>query len=321
MKHVAAEDVSRTLVSVAICTLNRASLLSKTLSTFTSVVIPSGFDWELVIVDNGSSDETAAVVESFEGRLPIRREVELRRGQSVARNRVLSSYGGSFILWTDDDVEVDPQWITSTLDAFDAFEADVVFGRSFPVWMTSAPRWFGPLFAGQFALLDYGPEAFTVTDGEHQFYGLNMAFRRSAVETLGGFREDLGYVGNSSGGADDTDMFNRALTKGLRIVYAPQSVVGHAIPPDRTTKARQRRLAWTGARSNYRLVAQQFASLPQVFGLPRFMYRLAAADARDFVTNTLLCKASESFYNEIRLIRFAGLVKESFQKSRATLES
>jgi GT2 family glycosyltransferase len=290
-------------------------MLSKTLSSFESLIIPPGIEWELIVVDNGSADDTAGVVRRFEARLPIRREVEVRRGHSVARNRALSSYRGAFILFTDDDVEVDAHWLSSTIETFERFGADVVFGRSVPVWTTSVPQWFGPLFAGQFALLDYGPEPLVISDGMHEFFGLNMAFRRTAAQALGPFREDLGYVGTAGGGADDTEMFNRARSTGLRIVYCPQSVVGHIIPADRTTKGRQRHLAWNGARTNYRMVVQEFGSYPQLFGLPRFMYRLAVTDALNFMTAALSRRPSEAFHSEIRLIRFAGLLNEAFKSA------
>jgi glycosyltransferase involved in cell wall biosynthesis len=280
------------------------------------LTVPQGWAWELIVVDNGPTDGTAGVVHNFEGRLPVRLEVEPRRGQAVARNHALSAYRGSVLLWTDDDVAVDPLWMTATINAFETFQADIVFGRSVPVWTTSIPPWFGPAFAGQFALLDYGTEPFVVKDEAHQFYGLNMAFRRSAAEQLGRFREDLGYVGNHGGGGDDTEMFNRALARGLRVVYTPQSIVGHVIPADRTTKARQRHLAWSGARSNYRVVAEQFRSLPQMFGLPRFMYRLAVDDAFKYVAAVLSRKQSDAFYREIRLIRFAGLLREVCRSSQ-----
>jgi len=305
---------SARLASVAICTLNRPSLLFRTLFSFLSVRIPPGLDWELIVVDNGPTGSTAEVVRTFAGRLPLRYVVEPRRGQSAARNRALSAYQGEFILWTDDDVEVDPEWIAATIEAFDSSQADIVFGRSFPVWEAGQPLWFSPVLAGLFALLDYGPESFISTDISKQFYGLNMAYRRSAAERLGGFREDLGYIGNAGGGADDTDMFERALGLGLKIVYTPASSVGHIIPPDRATKRRQRRLAWVGAPSNYRVVTQRFASLPQLFGLPRFLYRLAIDDALALGRHAIARNRTEAFSREIGLIRFAGLVKEAFQQ-------
>jgi glycosyltransferase involved in cell wall biosynthesis len=294
-------------LTVAICTLNRAELLRQTLATFEELTVPSGLRWEILIVDNGSTDATASVVQSFSGRLPVRLEHEPRRGQSVARNRVSASALGRIVLWTDDDVRADPRLITATLDAFTRFGADVVFGRSYPIWSSSQPPWYGPRFAGQFAILDYGDQPFVVSDRDQQFYGLNVAFTRQALDTLGLVREDMGYVGSSGGGGEDTEYFERALNAG----HAPDSIVGHVIPAERATMARQRQFAWSGARSNYRLVREQFGTLPALLGVPRFMFRLAASDFAAYLKGKLRRDHSEAFYREIRLIRFAALVGEA----------
>jgi hypothetical protein len=115
-------------------------------------------------------------------------------------------------------VEVPANWLIEMLSAFTTFEADIVFGRSYPIWLAGPPMWYAPVFAGRFAIIDYGPTPF-IARADHPFFGLNVGFKRSAVEAVGSFREDLGYVGNSRGGGEDTDVFHRALACGLRIAY------------------------------------------------------------------------------------------------------
>lgn len=301
-------------VSIAICTLNRAASLRKTLQGFLSLQLRPATTWELIVVDNGSTDDTPAVIAGFADRLPIRRVAEPRRGQSAARNAAIAVYRGEYLLWTDDDVEVDENWVTATLAAFERFSADIVFGRSYPIWSDGQPAWYGAAFAGRFALLDYGPAPLVITHPAQQFYGLNVAFRRSAMSAVGLFREDLGYVGaNSGGGGDDTDMFERALARGLRIVYTPDSVVGHVIPSERATTRRQRQMAWSGAKADYRIVSARFKSVPWLAGVPRFLFRVAAADALAFFGNILRRRRSEAFYLELRLIGFAGLLREAYR--------
>ena len=304
-------------ITVAICTLNRAELLRETLTSFEDLKLPADLRWELLVVDNGSTDGTMEVLHGFDGRLPIRVETEPRRGQSAARNRVIATARGQLILWTDDDVRADRHLITATLDAFERFDADIVFGRSYPIWCAAPPDWYGPAFAGQFAILDYGNDAFVVTDRDHPFYGLNVAFRRSALDALGPVREDMGYVGSSGGGGEDTEYFERAMRQGLRIAYTPDSVVGHVIPAERATLARQRRFAWSGARSNYQLVREQGGTFPMLLGVPRFMFALAAEDAVGYVKGRVTRDRREAFYREIRLIRFAGLLREAVRHRRA----
>src|SRR5215218_6626003 len=102
----------------------------------TKLAVPPDLSWELIVVNNNSTDETDAVVLSFEHRLPIKLVQERTPGLSYARNRALHAATGEIILWTDDDVIVARDWISRILDGFDAQAADVVFGPSTPIWQT-----------------------------------------------------------------------------------------------------------------------------------------------------------------------------------------
>src|SRR5262245_55115436 len=164
-----------TLVTVAICTWNRSALLRLTLDQLTNVRVPDGFDWELLVVNNNCTDATDSVCEEFRGRLPLRILHEAKAGQSHARNLAIREAKGSYIVWTDDDVLVDGEWLVGIIEAFSRFQADWVFGRSQPKWQTRAPVWYSDRFQGHFAVLDYGPEPFVVEDRSRPFYGLNFA--------------------------------------------------------------------------------------------------------------------------------------------------
>ena len=91
-------------ITIAICTWNRCKLLGQTLEQMTRLEIPPHVQWELLIVNNNSTDATSAMVASFSRRLPIRERFEPRPGLSHARNRALTESQGDYILWTDDDV-------------------------------------------------------------------------------------------------------------------------------------------------------------------------------------------------------------------------
>ena len=98
-------------VTIAICTWNRCDLLRQTLERMTGLMQPPGTEWELLVVNNNCTDGTDQVLSGFEGRLPLRRVFESRPGQSNARNAAVGAARGEFILWTDDDVLVDPNWL------------------------------------------------------------------------------------------------------------------------------------------------------------------------------------------------------------------
>jgi glucosyl-dolichyl phosphate glucuronosyltransferase len=300
--------------SIAICTFNRPKELARTLETMTVMRVPDGAAWEIVVINNnGRHDETSEVVGRFAARLPVREILEPRRGASVARNRALAECKGRRLLWTDDDVEVHPDWAVALLEAFDTHRADVVFGKSFPVWDGTPPSWYGPQFQGQFAALDYGPAAFEVTDDEHMFYNLNVAFGPRVLQTVGTYREDLGYVGAKGGAGEDTDMFKRILAAGLKIMYEPKAVIGHCISEARATKKRQRELAWQGARTNYLMVSQSNWPGAAWRRIPRHMFRLAIDDTMAMGLAFARRNPGERFYREIRILRFLGLVREAIR--------
>src|SRR5947207_180454 len=100
-------------VTVAICTFNRAESLRRTLESVAALHLPEALDWEVVVVNNNSTDHTDSVIESFKERLPIRREFEPQPGASNARNRAVYVAKGDYFVWTDDDVVVDNGWLAA----------------------------------------------------------------------------------------------------------------------------------------------------------------------------------------------------------------
>src|SRR5687767_259622 len=97
-------------LTVAICTWNRSELLSKSLQQLTRMQQPCA-PWEVIVVNNGSTDETELVLDAFVDRLPLRRVFEPAPGQSHARNAAVRQASGDYVIWTDDDVLVDAAWL------------------------------------------------------------------------------------------------------------------------------------------------------------------------------------------------------------------
>ena len=116
------------LITVAICTLNRAELLRRTLESSAAMRVPPQLDWELVVVNNGCTDHTDELIAAFAGRMAVRREFEPQRGVSNARNRAVDAARGDYIVWTDDDVIVNPAWLAAYAEAFRRWPEAAVFG-------------------------------------------------------------------------------------------------------------------------------------------------------------------------------------------------
>lgn len=299
------------LLSVAICTWNRAQVLQRTLASMEGLKVPHGVSWELLLVNNNCSDSTDEVCRSFFERLPIRLLHERTPGLSYARNHALATARGSHILWTDDDVLVDPLWLEQHWTALQQTSADLVFGMSKPEWPDGQPGWYSDRFAGLFALLDYGPEAFTVTTLDKPFFGLNFGGTLEAHRVLGGFRTEFGVRGNGGGVGEDTDLFERAIQQGMSVRYVPQAKVRHIIPPERTTKTYHRRRQAATLRVYYQHLHEIFPEAPRIFGIPRFFYGKAASDAAQYLRARVRGNAGDQFYYELQLSRFVGLLKEA----------
>ena len=115
-------------ITVAICTRNRAELLCRAMDTIVALTIPAGVEWELIVIDNGSTDNTAEVLAGYKDRLPIRRVYEPVAGLSNARNRAVVEARGDYICWTDDDVLLDRGWLLKYHEAFARFPEIAYFG-------------------------------------------------------------------------------------------------------------------------------------------------------------------------------------------------
>lgn len=304
------------LVTVAICTLNRGDVLRKTLERMRLLEIPAGTDWELLVVDNNSTDNTPAVLGEMTRSLPLRSLRETNVGLSYARNLVLKEARGEFIFWTDDDVLADSKWLKNLLSTFDSTGADFVFGRAAAAWPDDkVPDWYSPRVSGLFALLDYGDESFVSDDLNKPFNGLNFAARAGAHRQLGMFRIDYGPRGNRGGGglAEDFDMYERALGAHMKIVYQPNAVVCHMIPPQRATRRFNCKKALLNQRRFYDNLIQDPPAVPWLFGLPRYYYRKMIDDllalSKHFVTRNKPAR----FYYELQVLRFVGLFAQSWR--------
>ena len=115
-------------ITIAICTWNRSKSLRATLLSLQQLIIPPGIDWELLIVNNNCTDDTDEVIEQFADGLPIRLLHEKRQGLSNARNCAVEAAKGDYILWTDDDVIVDPNWLVAYVNAIRTWPNATLFG-------------------------------------------------------------------------------------------------------------------------------------------------------------------------------------------------
>jgi glycosyltransferase involved in cell wall biosynthesis len=226
-------------VTVAICTWNRAKLLDQTLDRMRSLRLPAGVTWELLVVDNNCTDDTPSVVGKYESSLPVRRIFEPKQGHSNARNCAIDHARGDYLIWTDDDVLVEPDWLTNYLAAFRRWPDAVYFGGRIEPWFEAdPPAWVTDNLAhlqGMLVIRDLGPEERPFAAGEQPF-GANMAFPLSVQKR---FRYDpaLGKVKAGNILADETELFRRIHGDGLTGVWVPTAAVKHYVTKARVTRS------------------------------------------------------------------------------------
>ncbi len=223
-------------ITIILCTYNRCESLAKTLESLCASRFPVLVEWEVLVVDNNSSDQTREVVADFCRRYPgrFRYLFEAQQGLSYARNAGIRESQGEIVAFTDDDIIVEPDWIWNLTSALHVGEWAGAGGRIIPVWLEPPPRWLptDDLSAlGPFGAFDLGAEAGPLSRPP---YGGNMAFRREAFEKHGDFRSDLGRSGSNLQGREDLEFANRLLARGERLRYESDAVVRHMIPESRT---------------------------------------------------------------------------------------
>ncbi|HEY8188554.1 MAG TPA: glycosyltransferase [Pyrinomonadaceae bacterium] len=237
------------MLSVAICTYNRASLLSRVLDSVTNQ-IPATDEAEILIVDNGSTDGTRDLVAALQLEdNRIRYVVEPKPGIAHARNRALGEAHGEYLAFIDDDAWADPNWLGNLLAPIQSVSPrpKCVVGPVSLVWEGKRPDWFPDRFESLLCRYEMG-DVPRFLDADGYLLTTNSLFHRETLLNLGGMRTDLGHRRKALLGGEDNDIFNRLIANGLGIYYQPRARVFHPVPKERQTRRfLLRRLFWDGA--------------------------------------------------------------------------
>lgn len=226
-------------LSLVMATYNRAAEMVRALESV-AVQSTAAEEWECVVVDNNSTDDTAERFAQFaENHLDINLRMvrEERQGLSYARNRGIAASSGDIIAIIDDDERIGPDFIRAYIEAFAAYpRAASAGGRTVAEYETGRPEWMSRWTELPIANpLDLGDEICEFRRGGRIPCGGNMAVKRSAIERYGAFDESLGRSGASLVGGEESDLFARLARGGEQCIYVPQAVMYHIIPPSKLT--------------------------------------------------------------------------------------
>jgi glycosyltransferase involved in cell wall biosynthesis len=237
------------VISVAVCTRDRANMLARCLTAMAGMAVPPGVAWEIVVVDNGSGDDTRSVAAAFRDRLPIRAVSEAEPGLSRARNRAIDSARGRYIAWTDDDALVDRDWLAAYAAATVRWPEAALFGGPIvpelegtpPAWLPASLARVAPVLGAR----DLGGEPVALAvEGNLLPFGGNF-MTRSRDHARFRFDPRLGrHPAHPGRGSEETDLLSRMLDAGLTGWWVPGARVRHLVPGARLT-TRFLRQHWT----------------------------------------------------------------------------
>ena len=245
------------MISAIICTYNRERYLYNVLQSLVAGNLPTE-EYEIVLVNNNSTDGTEAKVRRFQTDYPqvqLRYCVEPQQGLSYARNCGIRESRGDILVYVDDDALVNKEYLATYADFFRR-NADAVAaggpilpqydGCEEPDWMSHYTRQLvtGKLYLGE-KEREFPGDAFPG--------GGNAAYRKSVFDAVGLFNVELGRKGNSLIGAEEKDLFDKMTSQGMKFYYLPTAILYHLIPPKKLTQDYFDRLTYgIGVSERYR---------------------------------------------------------------------
>jgi len=225
------------LISVVICTHNRANYLLKAMQSVLDQSMPAN-RYEVIVVDNGSTDETRELVERFEDLGNVHYIFEGKLGLCHARNTGWRNARGRYIAYLDDDAIASPEWLMAIEEAFTmAPDAGVVGGRVVPIWEGDRPAWLSDDIALSLTIVNWHSAPRLIPDVQVEWLvGANMAVPASVLAETDGFHPWLDRVGRHMLSSGDVFLQKEIIRRGYSCLYHPGIAVSHLVPRSRLNK-------------------------------------------------------------------------------------
>ena len=304
-------------ITVIICTYQRCHSLARALESLAVSVLPAGVDWEVLVVDNNSRDQTRQVVEEASQRYAgrFRYLLEPQPGKSNALNAGIREARGEILAFTDDDVIVEQNWLQNLTAPFRDANCAGVGGKILPQWNCPPPAWLSlkeRYALSPLSVFDPGIEAGPLTESP---FGANMAFRRGIFEKYGGFRTDLGpgASGTNPQKSEDNEFSRRLLAAGENLRYEPTAVVYHPVSQQRLQQ--KYFLAWwfEKVRADIQAFGVPHGSKRFICGVPGYLFRRLVLWALRW---QFAVKPSARFSCKRRVWLLAAQILETYRQSR-----
>lgn len=260
------------VVSVVVCTFNRSAVLDICLESLSAQKADRNL-WEVVIVDNGSTDDTGCVAGRYvNANANFRLAVEKEIGLSKARNRGCRESAGGYVAYIDDDAKARPDWVSVMLDFIRRNPGVTAFGGpDYGYALSGRPGWLPPEYMWTELDPAKGRERIIRFPGE-RYTGCNMVFRKDVLESFGGFDAHLGMSGTGIGYGEETNLILSLQNAGHSIWYLHDLKVDHLIQGHKMS-------LWWNLRSFYSNGRTYDRTVNRRYGLPMRIFRLFGAVA------------------------------------------
>lgn len=263
-----------TQISAIICTHNRDTYLGAAIDSL--LVQDFAGEFEVVVVDNGSSDRTREVVEQRANDSRLKYVFEPTLGLSVARNTGAKIASAEILAYLDDDAVASKQWLQVLYAAYQKNpQLAIAGGKVTLLWPpnTEPPPWLSSGLAGNLGAYDLGGDMIYIKQPGLTPRGLNYSIRRAFLAEIGGFDPHLGRVGKNLLSNEELQMTELALEGGWQVAYLPAALVAHNVAPERLHRSWfLNRGWWQGISECYR---EQLAGKAGISQLSRGGERLA----------------------------------------------
>ena len=301
--------------SIIVCTHNRAESLRDTLRALRAQQTTPDRSWELIVVDNNSHDDTRKVVEMAQQEWPLLRyEFEQAQGLSHARNRGIVAARGEVLLFTDDDVLPEQDWLETTLRGLATYQADACGGYIAPLWEAPPPAWLTQRFYGFLAIRTDRTDDYLITDESQAPFGANMGMKKTVFARTGVFDVSRGRKGKTLSGGEDIELFERILAAGIKAVFLGGARVHHKVEASRMTKSYLRR--WRLQSSRNLAIIGNRPSGRRIFNIPLYLFPQFARAIGRAVVGHLTKPRDEAFHREMIVCHFVGTMQGLWQTRR-----
>lgn len=306
------------MLSIILSTYNGAKRLPGLFESFFEQEGLSAINFEFIVVDNASNDETLGIIENYRANKPwIRYVKEEKLGLNYARNRGVSEAKGEILIFIDDDITFSNTWLFAYHNLFISNPNALLAGGKVTCSLSrniEKPKWLD--MDGEFSFpyitvsVDYGDSVKLISlEGGTMPVGANMAFRRKVIEEFGVFRTDFGLKGKSLMPGAEFEYFNRLRQKELKWFYVPNANVFHPVKSSQLCQSYFLKRTFGVGR-----VAAKTMIIPahtrKLGPIPIFCFRLLLESIWKYIHALPSCNSSKCFFRKAQIYKMFGLIYE-----------